>query len=1266
MAGEARSVVVRLSMDTAQAIAASKEFGAEMSRSMAQAEKSTHRSRAAMDQLGGTAGKMGLAAAAGVFAIERSTANFDEAMSHVAATGEDARASYDQLRQAAIEAGAATAFSATEAAGGIENLAKAGVSAQDILGGGLTGSLDLAAAGGLDVANAAEIAATALTQFKLSGEDVPHVADLLAAAAGKAQGDVSDMSMALKQSGLVASQMGLSLEETTGTLAAFASAGLLGSDAGTSFRTMLLRLANATPKAQKEMDRLGIAAYDAGGQFVGMASLAGQLQAALQDKTQAERDSAMATIFGSDAIRAASVLYDQGADGITRWTTNVNDAGYAAETAATRMDNLKGDIEQFMGSLETALIGAGEGSQGALRGMVQDATKAVNVFNDLPPELQGTVTQLLAITAITGGAGWFGSKAVRGISDTRDALENLRQTAPRTAAAIKALNIAGGVAAVFYTLAQGIDAVEKSTDEAIPGVEGLTRNLLDLGTAKGFEGLVGDVGDLRGKLDTLHDSGFWGDVDSLYDKVPAGFGTLSHAIPILGGHIADADQKTREAAASVDVLDQALAGIVTAGSADQAAEILDKLAESYGLNKTQVEELVSRLPKYQEALDGAANSTELATSATGDFGVKARTVADEVNSLNKVIDEQRKAARGTAEEFVGLADSLDDSKVSLGEWIRDLEKQAKALKNFRLNAEEAADKGLRQGLIDALEEAGPAGALRMKQLANATEAEIKRVNRAWQSGQHEIEKFTDDVGGVPTDVSVGVDVDTFDAMRAVAKLQNALAQVQSKDVEVRVHYMNFGNKLAGMAADGHAGADGMTVPGQRYPYGDKTLIWAAPGEEVITNRHGEADRFRADRAAGRIPAYADGGAVGYANGGEVRSLDDRLAIAQTLQEIRDLRRDLARDGKQRLSGIDRRIAELQLEAAERELRLTRTREAREARAAAREQAAAIRQIGAGLSFDSLVPGQPQTVAQGVAAEIQDFWQQIFEAGGTIDSAMLSWAADMVAAAKAYDETVAAIEAETKKRDDLAQTLSEQQSQLDQLNSTMEAFASSVASNFTGSPFSRTSLPRSAPGQSALEQQLAAAQAAGDAAAASRLMQQIALAQSSGAGLEALRASVEGDIADAEAFTAALAELASKGLDTTGPLGALYAQLAASGDVVTAQDLAALSADQVDQWEKLFATREDAAATAGALATQAMYGEQHAVLVAAVDQSTAAIQALDATITVLEATQAVLGEQVRAGAEAGAAALHPDLVALKTAIDELPRKLQHLQRGAGGR
>ena len=194
-------------------------------------------------------------------------------MSNVAAATHETTGNMELLRAAALKAGADTAFSASEAADGIEALAKAGVSTADILNGGLTGALDLAAAGNIEVGDAAEIAATALTQFRLSGEQIPHVADLLAAGAGKAQGDVADLGQALKQSGLVASQMGLSIEDTTGSLAAFASAGLIGSDAGTSFKAMLQRLANPLGQGKKAMDELGISAYDAQGNFVGITSV---------------------------------------------------------------------------------------------------------------------------------------------------------------------------------------------------------------------------------------------------------------------------------------------------------------------------------------------------------------------------------------------------------------------------------------------------------------------------------------------------------------------------------------------------------------------------------------------------------------------------------------------------------------------------------------------------------------------------------------------------------------------------------------------------------------------------------------------------------------------------------------------------------------------------------------------------------------------------------------------------------------------------------
>ena len=101
----------------------------------------------------------------------KSAADFDEAMSSVQAATMAPAAEMEQLRQAAIEAGASTKYSATEAAAAIEELAKAGVSTADILSGGLSGALDLAASDNIEVAQAAEIASSAMTQFGLAGED---------------------------------------------------------------------------------------------------------------------------------------------------------------------------------------------------------------------------------------------------------------------------------------------------------------------------------------------------------------------------------------------------------------------------------------------------------------------------------------------------------------------------------------------------------------------------------------------------------------------------------------------------------------------------------------------------------------------------------------------------------------------------------------------------------------------------------------------------------------------------------------------------------------------------------------------------------------------------------------------------------------------------------------------------------------------------------------------------------------------------------------
>jgi TP901 family phage tail tape measure protein len=453
-----RSVVIRLKGDVTDFSAKMKQAGIDAELVGNKGATAAEKHSQALQNLGGQAGKIGLVAAAGVAAVVTTAANFEQAMSNVAATGDDARGSLDALREAAIEAGAQTAFSASEAAAGIENLAKAGVSAEDTLGGGLQGALDLAAAGQIEVADAAETAATAMTQFGLAGSDVPHIADLLAAAAGKAQGEVSDMAQALKQSGLVADQVGLSIEETTGGLAAFASAGLLGSDAGTSFKTMLMRLVPQSKDAGDAMESIGFSAFDAQGNMKGLAEIAGMLKTGMSELTAEQRQATLQSIFGADAIRAATVLYEQGAEGVEGWITKVDDSGYAAETAAIKMDNLKGDFEAFLGSLETALIGAGDGSQNAARSVVQGATDIVNALSAIPGPVLDVTTGLAGIVALTGGSLWLGTRAIGAVKAFRESIDTITTSATSAKGALgqmgaKAVAIRSGAAVAGLALA---------------------------------------------------------------------------------------------------------------------------------------------------------------------------------------------------------------------------------------------------------------------------------------------------------------------------------------------------------------------------------------------------------------------------------------------------------------------------------------------------------------------------------------------------------------------------------------------------------------------------------------------------------------------------------------------------------------------------------------------------------------------------------------------------------------------------------------------
>ena len=395
---ENKNIVIRLMADTASYEAAMTRAGST-ARTVASGMENTGR-KSALIASGMTAA--GLAVAAFGVAAVKMAADFDQQMSTVQANTGATSAQMDQLRAAAIEAGASTVYSATDSADAINDLGKAGMSVTDILTGGLTGALNLAASDGMAVGDAAEYMANALSMFHLKGSQASQVADTLAAGAGKAVGNVSDFGEALNNCGAQANSFGMNIQETTGVLALFAQNGTIGAEAGTQLNSMLMKLAAPSAEASNTMKELGISAYDAQGHFVGMANFAGQLQKAEKGLTDEQRNQANATIFGSYAIKAANYLYEAGESGVNKWTKAVSESGYAAEQAAAKNNNLKGDLENLSGSMESLMISVGEGAQGPLRKMVQGLDTLVDAFAGLPSGAQQTIVVMASLAGVFG------------------------------------------------------------------------------------------------------------------------------------------------------------------------------------------------------------------------------------------------------------------------------------------------------------------------------------------------------------------------------------------------------------------------------------------------------------------------------------------------------------------------------------------------------------------------------------------------------------------------------------------------------------------------------------------------------------------------------------------------------------------------------------------------------------------------------------------------------------------------------------------------
>lgn len=608
---------------------------------------------------------VGGAVAAGFGLAVKSAMDFDAEMSNVQAVSGATGDEMDLLRQAAIDAGAATVFSASQAAQAQSELAKAGVSTADILGGGLTGALDLASAGGLSLGDAAMYAANAMNTFGLSGSDVPRIADTLAAGANKSAAEIDDMGLALQQSGLVADQMGLSLEDTVGVLSLFAQAGMKGSDAGTSLKTALMRLTPQSEEAASMMEELGLQFFNTNGEFIGISASAELLQQKLGGLTQEQQQMALKTIFGADAIRSATLLMDAGAEGVDKWVGAVSDSGYAAELAGTKTDNLKGDLEALRGSIETALIEGGGQATDALRGVTQGLTSVVNGLGEMPAPLQ---TALLGMGALVGvgsaSIGIYGTLAPK-IAAFKEALEGMGGIGQSVASNLGKIGLAAGGVTAALGIAAFIYGKQAEAQAAFNAqVDKFTSAMKEAG---------GATDDFNKSIrQAFSDS----KVGEILAKTNADLSIITRGVRESGTAL---DEWGQSAKASTGYYASGIQEAAQAG--DEFAQELFRLVETQQISAKEYNELVGGLDTLNDQVDsasekyavnnamlqgltdttgGAAGATDGLTGATKDaggaFDTTAETIKNAVNALKEWYDQTTSQLSAQ----IGFEQSLDD------------------------------------------------------------------------------------------------------------------------------------------------------------------------------------------------------------------------------------------------------------------------------------------------------------------------------------------------------------------------------------------------------------------------------------------------------------------------------------------------------------------------------------------------------------------------------------------------------------------------------
>lgn len=642
---------------------------------MTGASKEAVKFRAGLTQVGDTAGKIGLVAAAGLGATVKAAMDWESAWAGVEKTVDGSASQMavleGELRELArtLPASHQEIAAVAEAAGqlGVKREAVAGFT-ETMINLGETTNLTAEEAA-TSMARFANVMGTPQTEVDRLGSalvelgnnsatteaEILQMGQRLAAAgsiAGLSEGDVLGFAAALTSVGVEAEAGGTAMSKV---FTAMRDAAIDGGDklevfARTAGMTAeeFTRAWSADPAKTVEAFVSGLGAINASGQST---------SAVFKSLGLTDQRLSRALLSAAEAGDLLGQSLDLGNTGFEENTALAIEAAKRYETSAAKAkvawNNVKDAAIEFG---EVALPMLAQGAE-----MVAGFAKAVGA---LPGPVKSASAAMLGITAVLGGGLWFTAKTINGVATMRETLDNLGPTGAKAAGALgKVGKAAGAVTAIFagFTIA---DSISKIGDEAVPGLEELTGTLIDLASAGASAKIASDFDSLGESIDRL---------------------TAKNAAQRLNDSLAGAigvgkGRSLREAEAEIKALDQALSNLVSTGNADIAADALENLAAAQGLSASELKQLMSVLPGYKESLAGVANDAKLAASAEDKFAGamedSAAAADEEASALQDTIDAMREkrseAIRGASAE-INYQAAIDDARNSLKENGRTLD-----------------------------------------------------------------------------------------------------------------------------------------------------------------------------------------------------------------------------------------------------------------------------------------------------------------------------------------------------------------------------------------------------------------------------------------------------------------------------------------------------------------------------------------------------------------------------------------------------------------